>query len=180
MHEWHHRDIPLTARSRSRCRWAIVCRASPRTFLAEVVLAAHHLTPSKWRYRVPLIGAMKRQFSACKTYTDAQVVHHRAQRVVPIWSPRKRPKGHDGTQLFVGDAVSPWGLLPVIGRAPVATTAVVCLSTVATAPLDRGRFGMIAHGPMAGAMLGATRATPSNCSACTTERPTASRPCNGA
>ena len=81
--------------------------------------------------------------------------------------------------MIVGNAVSPWGPLPVIGRAPVATTAVVCFSTVATAPSDRGRFGMIAHGPMAGAMLGATRATPSNCSGVHDREADASRPCNG-
>jgi hypothetical protein len=38
-----------------------------------------------------------------ETFTDAPDVHHRAQRVVPDWSPSKRPKGLDETQLFVGD-----------------------------------------------------------------------------
>jgi hypothetical protein len=27
----------------------------------------------------------------CETCTDAQAVHHRAQRVVPNWSPKRRP-----------------------------------------------------------------------------------------
>src|SRR3954468_7407308 len=70
---------------------------------------------------------------ACKTFIIAQIVHHRAQRVVPKWSPSKRPVLACGSGWrdraatgFLGSSQRPLGFLklPPPGRnGPVVLSA---------------------------------------------------------